>query len=75
MAEITLVIPDGQLQRAVDALCEAGGWTADDNVSKPQFAKEMVANYVRESVRAVERSRAEATALATVEEVEPVTVE
>lgn len=68
MADITITIPNNQVQRITTALCKAGGYKGDlgDNTARNQFAKAMIARYVKDIVRGVERAEAEETALAGV---------
>ena len=68
MADITITIPNNQVQRITTALCKAGGYTGDlsDNAARKQFAKAMLTQYVKDIVRGVERSEAEQTAIAAV---------
>jgi hypothetical protein len=62
MASITLTIPDAVVGRVIDALCLAGGWTAELGVTKPAFAKSEAARIIRERVVAIERGALRAQA-------------
>lgn len=68
MADITISIPNNQVQRITTAMCKAGGYTGDlsNNAARNQFAKAMLAQYVKDIVRGVERAEAEQAAIATV---------
>lgn len=68
MADITITIPNDQVQRITTAMCKAGGYTGDltDNAARNKFAKAMLAQYVKDIVRGVERSEAEQTAINSV---------
>ena len=47
MAQITINIPDDKLVDVRDALCEAYGWTAETGMTKAQFSKRVVADFVK----------------------------
>jgi hypothetical protein len=55
MATICIDIDNAQLNRVVDALCAAGGWTAELGVTKSAFAKQEAARIIRERVVSIER--------------------
>lgn len=76
MAEIVLSIPNDQIGRAVDALCAVGGYSGDsaDKVARREFAREVLAKYVRQTVMQLERQQAMTAAMANVS-VEPITID
>lgn len=76
MAEIVLSIPNAQVGRVVDALCQVGGYsgTPDDEPSRRDFAKGVLVRHVKQTVMQVEREQAVAAATASVT-VDPITVE
>lgn len=47
MAQINITIPDGHISEVVDAFATKFGWTSEMGVSKNQFAKAKVAEYVK----------------------------
>lgn len=72
MAAITVHIPDGHVDRAVDALCAAGGYSGDpdDHASRRRFARRQVADFIKQVVIQYERQQAMAAVT-----VEPITVD
>lgn len=76
MAEITLTIPNDQVNRVVNALCTTGGYAGDpdDKPARRQFAREVVARLVRQTVMQVEQQQAMSAAMSAVT-VDPITVE
>lgn len=72
MATLTLSYPDAQANRIIDALCDAGGWTAADG-PRPAFSKKVVADQIRQQTLAYEADKARRDALAAV--VAPTTVD
>ena len=76
MADITITIPNDHIERAVDALCAAGGYSGspDDQRARRQFAKAEIAKFVRRTVMEHERQKAMSQAMAAVT-VEPITVD
>lgn len=65
MATITINIPDDQMPRVIDGLCKAGGWRSVElDGARGAFAKKMVVDYVRDTVKAVERATAVEAAIA-----------
>lgn len=67
MADITVTIPDPQVQRVIDALCGFGGWTAETGLTKAQFAKAQVAEHLKRTVKNWEEQEAQRTAVLAVE--------
>ena len=59
MASITLNIPDDQLERVVEALCERHGY---EEGSKEAFAQSVVLNFLSRSVQQHEADLAKAAA-------------
>ena len=72
MAQITINIPAAQVQRVVDAMCSAGGFApppidpppTDTELRqlKNEFARQMIIDYVKKTVRREEREAAERAA-------------
>ena len=76
MAEIVLTIPNGQVARAVDALCSSGGYSGSptDQPARREFAREVVAKFIRQTVMQAERQQAMSAAMASVT-VDPITID
>lgn len=75
MAEFGLTIPDDQVDRVVDALCVVGDYTGPDvRKERREFARQVVIQYVRATVAQVERTRAVAEAMSSVD-VQPVPID
>lgn len=76
MAEITLNIPNAQAVRVVNALCAVGGYAGDpeDQPARRDFARGVLADYLRQTVLRYEQQQAAAQAMAAVT-VEPITVD
>lgn len=76
MADITLTIPNDQIGRAVNALCTAGGYTGDpkDTTARRDFARQVLARYVRQTVMQIEQQQAMSAAIAGVT-VAPITID
>jgi hypothetical protein len=71
MAEITITIPDGVVQRVLDALCGQFGWTPESGLTQGQFAKWCVARWAKDVVRTWEAQQAsEAAILAAQQDVD-----
>jgi hypothetical protein len=51
MAQITITIPDDKIADVRDALCEAYGYSAESGLTKAQFAKKVVADFVKDVYR------------------------
>jgi hypothetical protein len=47
MAQITIEIPDAYATRVVEAFAQTYGWTADSGLTKTQFAKKQVAEFIK----------------------------
>lgn len=62
MAQIIIDIPDAALTRVRDAFAAEFGWNADLGVTKAQFAKAQLAEYVKQIVRNYEGNLAAGTA-------------
>jgi hypothetical protein len=69
MAEITLQVPNEQIPRVVNALCQIGGYSGDpeDQPARRAFAKRVLADHLRWLVLRVEAGRLRSTAMSTVE--------
>lgn len=76
MAEIVLTIPNDQIGRAVEALCDAGGYEGDpnDRTARRDFARHVVAQFIRQTVMQAERQQAMTDAIASVT-VDPITID
>lgn len=76
MAQFSVTIADAQVTRVIDGLCEAYGYQEetlnenDEMVSNPQskgdFAHQVVANFIKNTVAAVESQKAAQEASQTV---------
>lgn len=68
MAEFVIVIPNAQVNRAVNALCALGGYAGDpdDREARREHARAMVAEYIRRTVLQVEREQAVTAAMSAV---------
>ena len=62
MASITITIPDPVAARVVDAMAVRYAWTADTGLTKTQFAKRVLVNLLKETVRMHEGQIASAAA-------------
>lgn len=51
MASITITIPDAVAPRVLDAVASRYGWAPDLGVTKAQFAKSILVNLLKESVK------------------------
>lgn len=69
MATITITIPDAVLSRVLEGMCAAGGWTAESAVPKSAFAKNMIIDYIKATVRRTEDRAASQAAVAAVSDV------
>jgi hypothetical protein len=72
MAEITLQVPNEQIPRVVNALCQIGGYSGDpdDQPARRAFAKRVLADHLRRMVLRVEASRIRIDAMAAGEPLE-----
>lgn len=48
MANFTITIPDEKATAVIDAFCDKYGWTENSPLSKVQFAKQMIRDFVRD---------------------------
>jgi hypothetical protein len=62
MASITINFPDDQQQRIRDALCDYGGRTADSQVPRPEFTRDVIKKFISDTVRHQEREAAKRAA-------------
>ena len=76
MADIVVSIPNDQVARAVDALCEVGGYSGapGDQSARREFARGVMCDFIRRTVRQVENQKALADARSGVT-IDPITVE
>jgi hypothetical protein len=54
LATITINIPDAVVQRVLDAFADRYCWTAESGLTKAQFAKAVLVNLAKETVRMYE---------------------
>ena len=67
MATITINIPDDKITEVRDALCDAYGYTTESGLTRAQFAKRVVADFVKEVYRAQMGTKAADAARANAE--------
>jgi len=68
MASITLTIPDDQLERVVEALCEEHGWEdGPDAPPKEEFARIAVSSFLKRTVKRHEARLARLSASSSAE--------
>ena len=48
---ITLDIPDGDAAQLVEGICSATGWTVESGTTKPQWAKEKLVTWIKETAK------------------------
>lgn len=56
MAQLSVTIPDGELARVIDGICGSTGWKAESGLTKQQWAKRAVANWIKKVVVNQERA-------------------
>lgn len=66
MANITVTIPDDKIQRIIDAFAAEFGWTTESGLTKAQFTKQQVIEYIKQVTRNYEANLAASTARNTV---------
>lgn len=66
MAQVTLTVPDDKVDRIRDAFAAEFGWTAESGLTKTQFLKQQIIEYVKQVTRNHEANQAAATARQTV---------
>ena len=54
MASITITVPDNVNQRVLDGFCTQHGWTPSNPLTKGQFIKSKIIEFVKSSVKAAE---------------------
>lgn len=47
MAQITIIIPDNVVAEVLDAFANKYGWTAELGITKANFARQKVADYIK----------------------------
>lgn len=67
MAQITMNIPDQHIQRILDAFASAYGWHDGLGVTKAQFAKSKIRDYIKEIVMRAEAPEAQRVAIQTIQ--------
>lgn len=50
MASITIDVPDAVVPRCLDAIAATTGWTSGNGFTKAQWAKKVIATYVKSIV-------------------------
>jgi hypothetical protein len=68
MASITINIPDGVAGRVLDAVAARYNWQQDSGLTKAQFAKSIIVNLLKDTVKMHEGNVAAKAATATVEQ-------
>jgi hypothetical protein len=58
MAQLTIDIPDAVAPRVLTAFCDAHGWQAGSGISRQQFMKRAVIDYIKQAVRSQESRQA-----------------
>lgn len=58
MASVTFTVPDPVLNRVLDGFAAHNGWTAGSGLTKAQFLKQSVIDFVRSSVIEAEAAAA-----------------
>lgn len=76
MADITIGIPTAEIVRVIDALCAAGGYAGDpsNKAACREFARSVVADFIRQTVVQAERQQAMSAAMAAIT-VDPITID
>lgn len=74
MAQLTLNIPDAMMPRVIDALAARGHWTDMTGTPKPAYAKQVLADWLKEETMRYERREAERKALEAVVDQPPVDI-
>lgn len=68
MAVISIDIPAAAVSRIQDAFCAEFGWTTESGLTKTQFTKHQVIEYVKQVTRNHEANIAASTARKTAED-------
>lgn len=72
---LTLTIPDDKAAEILNDFCEYHGWTSKSQLTKTQFAKARIAEFVKESVKALRANREAKLARQTqIEEVDKIDI-
>lgn len=66
MATVSITIPDAQVARVVNAMCDAYGYVAGQGITKAEFARQSLVRHVKNIVVGQEQATADAAALAAV---------
>lgn len=74
MAQITLNIPDAMMPRVIDALAARGHWTDTTGPPKGAYAKQVLADWLKEETMRYERREAERKALEALVDAPPVDI-
>jgi hypothetical protein len=59
MAQITINIPDAVLPRVINGLCDNNGYTVGSGLTRAQYAKKVVIDYIKGNVAALEGGTAD----------------
>jgi len=74
MATITLTIPDDKVQQILDGVCQFHGYNPSSGLTKAEFAKFMIIQILKNTVKDAElqtiRDQTEATLRAAVEAID-----
>lgn len=57
MASINITAPDAEMDRIVNGLCGSTGWTVTSGVTKQQWAKQAIVNWMKKVVMGYERQQ------------------
>jgi hypothetical protein len=58
MAQLTINIPDAVAARVATAFCDAHGWQASSGITRQQFMKRTVMEFILQAVRSQEARQA-----------------
>ena len=58
MAQLTINIPDAVAARVANAFCDAHGWQASSGITRQQFMKRTVMEFILQAVRSQESRQA-----------------
>ena len=67
MAILSITIPDAIANRVINAIALDHGWSEENHLTKVQFAKQVVIDFMKSSVKAYERNQATEAAKITAE--------
>ena len=67
---VSLTIPDASATQIVEGVCAATGWTVASGKTKAEWAKAMLANWVKETAKRGLLTQQRATIVATIDPIE-----